>query len=445
MKTYLKLMVSTAILLFISSICRAQILKNIGNRVKQKAEQRANQKIDNTIDKGLDKAEGTGQKKDESTTTSPKTTGDNKTVSDAGSTNNTTISKTTPELKTYSKFDFVPGDKIIVFDDFTQESIGDFPSKWNTNSSGEIVTVEGQTGRWLMVNKKGRFIPEYVGELPDNFTLQFNLMSNEKFYYYSPGLELYFLNGSNGKEIPKDYFISEQKRSGIKFYFHPVSPGNKSGEAGVEVWEDGQKKMDNEVTTPQFNSHAGNNKVSVSIWRQKQRIRVYVNEEKVFDLPRVFSENKKYATTMFQLPKKMANDQDRFLINNFKFAIGAPDTRNKLITEGKFITRGILFDPGSDKIKPESYGTLKDIATVLKENAGLKTRIIGHTDADGNDADNLTLSKRRAESVKTSLVREFEIDGARLETDGKGESQPADKNTTQEAKANNRRVEFVKL
>ena len=141
----------------------------------------------------------------------------------------------------------------------------------------------------------------------------------------------------------------------------------------------------------------------------------------------------------------MNNDVDRYLVNNIKLAVGVPDTRNKLITEGKFVTRGILFDVNSDKIKPESYGVLKDIANVLTENSTVKVKIIGHTDADGSDADNLTLSKNRAASVKTSLVKDFGIDAARLETDGKGESQPIDKNTTAEGKANNRRVEFIKL
>jgi len=68
-----------------------------------------------------------------------------------------------------------------------------------------------------------------------------------------------------------------------------------------------------------------------------------------------------------------------------------------------------------------------------------------YTDADGSDADNLTLSKKRAESVKASLVKDFGIDASRLETDGKGESQPVDKNSTPEGNGNNRRVEFIKL
>ena len=125
-------------------------------------------------------------------------------------------------------------------------------------------------------------------------------------------------------------------------------------------------------------------------------------------------------------------------------ATGAPDTRNKIITEGKWVTRGILFDVNSDRIKAESYGSLKEIAGVLTENADLKVQIVGHTDADGDDTANLDLSKRRAASVKTALATEFKIDAARMDTDGKGESQPVDKNDNPAGKANNRRVEFIK-
>jgi outer membrane protein OmpA-like peptidoglycan-associated protein len=148
---------------------------------------------------------------------------------------------------------------------------------------------------------------------------------------------------------------------------------------------------------------------------------------------------------MFEIWSGMNNDVDKYLVNNLTLAVGAPDTRNKLITEGKFVTHGILFDVNSDKIKPESFGVLKEISTVLNENPDVKVKIVGHTDADGKDADNLDLSKRRAEAVKSILTSEFKIDGSRLETDGKGESQPVDKNDSPAGKANNRRVEFIKL
>jgi outer membrane protein OmpA-like peptidoglycan-associated protein len=133
------------------------------------------------------------------------------------------------------------------------------------------------------------------------------------------------------------------------------------------------------------------------------------------------------------------------LVSNIRIAIGAPDMRNKLLTEGKLISYGIYFDVNKDVVKPESYGTLKEIAGVLNENPDVKVMIIGHTDSDGSDAGNLDLSKRRSTAVKNELVKSFGIDAARIETDGSGESKPVAPNDTPSNKALNRRVEFIKL
>ena len=116
-----------------------------------------------------------------------------------------------------------------------------------------------------------------------------------------------------------------------------------------------------------------------------------------------------------------------------------------MITEGKLVTYGIYFDVNKDIVKPESYGTLKEIAAALNENPGVRVRISGFTDSDGDDAKNMDLSKRRAESVMNELSQNFSVDAARFETDGKGESQPVAPNDTPANKALNRRVEFVKL
>ncbi|MBL7769618.1 MAG: OmpA family protein [Flavipsychrobacter sp.] len=132
------------------------------------------------------------------------------------------------------------------------------------------------------------------------------------------------------------------------------------------------------------------------------------------------------------------------MISNVRIAIGAPDMRSKLITEGKLVSYCIYFDVNKDVVKPESYGTLKGIADVLTENPHVKIKIIGHTDADGNDAANLDLSVRRAAAVKSELVKTFGIDAARIDTEGKGETQPVASNDTPSNKALNRRVEFVK-
>ena len=132
------------------------------------------------------------------------------------------------------------------------------------------------------------------------------------------------------------------------------------------------------------------------------------------------------------------------MLSNVRIAVGNPDMRSKLITEGKLVSYGIYFDVNSDVVKPESYATLKNIADVLKENPDVKILIVGHTDADGSDIANLDLSKRRAAAVKTELIKSFVIAAARIETDGKGESQPIAPNDSPSNKALNRRVEFVK-
>ena len=71
-----------------------------------------------------------------------------------------------------SKFDFVPGEKVIFYDDFTSESIGDFPLNWLTNGSGEIVTSSHFEGRWFQLTKTGYFIPEAKDKFSDNIILE---------------------------------------------------------------------------------------------------------------------------------------------------------------------------------------------------------------------------------------------------------------------------------
>jgi OOP family OmpA-OmpF porin len=455
MKPFPKFLVCMAGCLYISCFTHAQILKDISNRLKQKTEQRANQKIDQGIDKGLDKVDNAAKdatKKKDSTAGTSNSNGNNKQNNAANNTTNSSdvssqVSQSAGDasFKTYSKFDFVPGDKVIAYDDFSKDAVGDFPVAWNTNSSGEVVTTPGQQGHWLMVRKPGKFIPEYIKDLPDNFTFEYDVICNEKFSFYSPALSLFILTGKNGKEVFDYSYIPLEKRSGVKVSVHPTNAGATGGTVSTESFEDGASFIKNQVNTAQFNSSAGKTKLHVSIWRQKQRLRVYLNEEKAFDLPRAFPADKTYSTALFELWGDMNSENDRYVFCNLKLSVGAPYTRNKLITEGKFVTSGILFDVNSDKIRPESYGVMKDIANVLTENSSVRVKIIGHTDSDGSDADNLALSKKRAESVKASLAKDFSIDVSRLETDGKGESQPVDKNTTPEGKANNRRVEFIKL
>ena len=71
-------------------------------------------------------------------------------------------------------------------------------------------------------------------------------------------------------------------------------------------------------------------------------------------------------------------------------------------------------------------------------------KIVGHTDSDGSEENNMKLSKNRAEAVKNALVSVYGIDSGRLTSEGRGESEPVGDNNTPDGKAQNRRVEFIK-
>jgi outer membrane protein OmpA-like peptidoglycan-associated protein len=114
------------------------------------------------------------------------------------------------------------------------------------------------------------------------------------------------------------------------------------------------------------------------------------------------------------------------------------------MSTGKYISHAIQFDTGSDQLRPESINVIKEVAAALQKQPALKLRIEGHTDSTGDAAKNLDLSKRRAESVKGALIR-LGIGADRLTTEGLGQTKPMAPNDTPQGRAENRRVEFVKV
>ena len=124
---------------------------------------------------------------------------------------------------------------------------------------------------------------------------------------------------------------------------------------------------------------------------------------------------------------------------------GRPDTRHKLVEEGKFATTGILFDFQSAVIRAESYAVVKEIASVLKQYKDIRIKVLGHTSSDGDDKANLELSQKRAAAVKELLSTEFGIEADRIEAEGRGEKEPVADNNTRDGKIANRRVEFIKI
>ncbi len=438
-------------------LCFASAMAQI-NKPKERVESigtnRANNRLDQSIDKGFNSIEkgigGMLKKKDKKNKNKEAqgTENNEENAAEESSGNPETSSKTkgsgskSEGLKSYSKFDFVSGDKVVATEDFAQDAIGDFPAKWNTNATAEVVTVNGKSGKWLKFDKvEGSFYPEYISSIPENATIEFDLMYNnwKKKYAYSRKLVIALLELEKADKSLTNYTAGR----GAFFEFDgAMGTGNVSvgqlGNNGTRTDLVGTKEM-SETINPENSGKV----FHISIWRQKTRLRIYVDELKVFDLPKIFPTDVKLNQVRFH--SRLTNDDEQMYISNIRMAVGSPDTRNKLITEGKFVTTGITFDVNSANIKPNSYGVLKDIANTLTENPTVKVKIIGHTDSDGEATKNLELSKKRAEAVKTALTTEFGVSNDRFQTDGKGASVPAQPNTSPEGKANNRRVEFIKL
>ena len=424
-------------LLFLFFASHAQ-LNDVLRRAKNKVNNKIDQKIDEKIDRAINKAdEGVSKKSNEKKSES------------SGSSSNDEMTRSDKKsgLTVSGKFDFVPGDKVMFIEDFSQDALGDFPAKWNTNGSGELMKLNNEKNKFLELRKDVVVYPEFIKSLPENFTLEYDLASTDEFSFYSGGFFVGFTSepnvGSKWKTFERFGNRKIDTKNTVEFMLHPENAGGGQGQTELISYADKEELVSNETDQDQFTVKNGKTFVHVSIWRQKTRLRVYLNDKKIFDMPRALPENGVYKSIYFRT-QNFYKDNNAFYFGNLKLAVGAPDTRNKLITEGKFVTSGILFDVNSAAVKPESYGVIREIANVLSENNDVKVVIVGHTDSDGDDAANLSLSKKRAEAVKTILEKTYNIDGSRLTTDGKGESQPIDKANTSEAKANNRRVEFIK-
>lgn len=423
--------------IFCMSMISVDAQINLKDKLKNQANNKANNKADQSIDKGLDALEGgvkgVFKKKDKAEKTEEKTEEEvTEQAQDLDKEANPDEVKATPTLQSYSKFDFIPGEKVIFYEDFSQDAVGDFPALWNTNGSAEVVTTNLFPGHWMKFSGDAAIWTDALLNLPENYTIEFDVIP---------------IPGENGDMTGYDFRIMQAIN--VKSYDHGAVPGKNGfcftmeyfGRPGYRTYMNSEEGNDlGLIGTREGEQYKQqvNQKYHVAIWAQKARIRVYQDETKLFDLPRAFS-----------LPD-VKMDRIRFeegaaMVSNIRIAVGAPDMRNKLLTEGRLVSYGIYFDVNQDRVKPESYATLKSIADVLKENPGVRIHIDGHTDNDGADAANLDLSKRRSTSVKNELVNSFGIDASRIEAGGLGETKPVAPNDNPANKALNRRVEFIKL
>jgi outer membrane protein OmpA-like peptidoglycan-associated protein len=174
-----------------------------------------------------------------------------------------------------------------------------------------------------------------------------------------------------------------------------------------------------------------------SVSFNKRALKAYINGVRVVNIPNM-------AAPVRLSLNRTHYDDHRTAITNFRIAKGAVPLYDRMMTDGKIISYGITFDIGKSTIKPESMAEINRIAELMKENPELKFSVQGHTDNTGNAATNQTLSEERSKTVMNKLI-EFGISKDRLAAAGKGENNPIADNSSDEGRAKNRRVEFVKM
>lgn len=319
------------------------------------------------------------------------------------------------DIKAYQNYDFVAGDKIIFTDDLADSQTGEFGTHWKLNGGQGVVNNAGDEKAFFITKYYTALSPRVKtpNYLPKEFTIEFDTWLDAG-YDSNNGIAVCLKNGDDCivKIITNNsQWVCENPEGKIN--------GELPKEIAVEAY---------------FNKWH-----HVAIAVKGGQIKVYCDQYRVLVVPEV-----EFKASMLSVMGD-APDGINMMFKNFKLASGGDmNMIGKAFTDGKYISHGINFDVNKSSIKPASMGEINAITKILKDNPSLKFEVGGHTDSDGDDANNLKLSEARANAVKKQLVS-LGIDGTRLTTKGYGETKPIAPNTTFDGKAENRRVEFVKM
>jgi outer membrane protein OmpA-like peptidoglycan-associated protein len=425
------------IILFIPlAFLQAQIKVDVKGKVKDEANDRANQHTDEAIDKAFDKAEegviSVFKKKDkedqdqEDADEEKEEKQSGKKSSSSKNNEDTEQSKSTekkeqPQL-VWSKYDFIPGDKVFFEDNQVNEQNGEFPSRWDLYEGVAENAVFGNASVIYFKEPSTCIIPFVKNAvkdyLPDVFTIEFDAWFEVDEYC---SYHIYFYDQKNQSE--SIITLDALEIAANQAILHGISSG--------------------------FYPGTDENDISSGFWRHIaisfniRALKVYLDDTRVINIPNLGINPEGFTICCDNMNTSGAEGKNRF-IKNIRFAEGGVKLYDKLMQDGKIVSNGIKFDVGKATIKPESMGVINSICQLMKEHSELKFSVEGHTDSDGDVASNQTLSEKRARAVADQLIS-MGIDPSRLQSKGWGESKPLSDNSTAEGKANNRRVEFIKI
>ncbi|MCX6830988.1 MAG: hypothetical protein NT028_02510, partial [candidate division Zixibacteria bacterium] len=200
-------------------------LGSLKKKVKNKVEKKADDKVDQKLDEAVDKAAGDGEKSEEGKEDASADGKQPAPVAKGGT-------ATAESMTLFTKYDFIPGDKVIFYDDLANEEMGEFPSRWKLDRGVfEIVKQHGQN--WIMCTDKGAIMPKIpVGPLPPKYTVEmdFYIKGGEaKPHWYTimwtnnDGEELGYINCTYGKSARLRIGYKDISSKALQ---NPLSGGN---------------------------------------------------------------------------------------------------------------------------------------------------------------------------------------------------------------------------
>ena len=309
-----------------------------------------------------------------------------------------------PGTGAWINYDFVPGDRVLYWDDFTADAVGDFPRSLRL-LGGNIEVAEWAGRHWLRAAGEGRVVIQLPDTLPTRYTVEFEFF------------------GRYDREVWV-YPVSDRRRAIF----------SSGGTGGVDVGDV------NAMGGVPGGEASWGRVHTARLMVDGDYAKAYVDAIRVANVPNA-ALGRSRALEMYL----GGRDADPVFLTNLRVAVGRQRLYDVLAATGRVATRGIYFDSGSDELRAESTPTLTEIGVTLRAHPDLRLLIEGHTDDIGDANANLELSARRAEAVRRYLLATHGMEPGRLESLGLGATRPAAANTTAVGRQTNRRVELVRL